>query len=840
MADQWEVESETPINNGPPAGYVVDSPTQWGAQPLPPTTNGQLPDAPWVTSPLPKNAGAGRAPPFDPSKPFEAVSKSHAPPFDPSQPFEVESERPDPWAEFKPHNPPPPGFVEDLPDAPWAVQSERPIGFEDLIPSNQFKGIGPALVEGVENAPGSAARATRQQMQATFDELRAIGQRPAGEPQGVMDSAKREVTGRVSDLIHAGKAIANWAGVPATPIIKGIAEAFGPAYGEALHDVGMLIAPETAAKDRPEDLYNIGRNAFETASMAMRPSGVTPIGPRAPLPLPAPPQANGPMGVTLSEGQASRLPGATQNLPAIQTEQAALRGQLGPAAQSQAAQFNLQQAQEVSAATERMTRGFDPYNMRIAETPQEAGQVVQNSLQTAAAQRKADVQQAYRLAEGMPGEIHPDAFRDMPTQIKSDLSNRAEPVVIDDQLTPWASRALSDIEGRVSQLQIQNRASPYGQPAPNSIVGINLKGVDQMRRRLSMFRQNAFSSGNAADGRAAQAVLDSFDDRIDAAVNGGLFRGDPRAVQAWNDARAANADYRAVFTARKGDPVGRVVEKILGNGNNQAAIPNDVADYLFGSSGINPSSLNVGVAKRVQGILGDRSPEWSGVKQGLYSRLIEPAPGMTDWGPGKVAQRLNQFLNGSGKEMAETVFTLPERDLLKQYADLQRALEIPPTGVNRSETSTFMAPMMKRIGSGVAHLVGAAIGHMVAPGLYGAGELIGAGIIGKGTAMAREAAQARKIAKQMPLVADATRKWQQAVAAAQRKNTPFNQRSALIAQANLAHALQQMGMRPSMAGFAEAPSDPWADFRPKDDGGFSPTPEPSRQSQAGVGNLASH
>jgi hypothetical protein len=74
---------------------------------------------------------------------------------------------------------------------------------------------------------------------------------------------------------------------------------------------------------------------------------------------------------------------------------------------------------------------------------------------------------------------------------------------------------------------------------------------------------------------------------------------------------------------------------------------------------------------------------------------------------------------------------------LKQYADLQRALEIPPTGVNRSETSTFVAPMMRRIGSGVAHLVGAAIGHMVAPGLYGAGELIGAGIIGKGTAMAR-------------------------------------------------------------------------------------------------------
>jgi hypothetical protein len=147
--------------------------------------------------------------------------------------------------------------------------------------------------------------------------------------------------------------------------------------------------------------------------MAMRPRGVTPIGLRAPVPLPPPPQANGPLGVTLSEGQ------ATRNLPAIQTEQAASRGQLGPAAQARALEFGLQQAQEVSAATERMTRSFDPYGMRIAETPQEAGQLAQQSLQNAAAQRKADVRQAYKLAEGMPGEIHPEAFKDMPSRINA-------------------------------------------------------------------------------------------------------------------------------------------------------------------------------------------------------------------------------------------------------------------------------------------------------------------------------------------------------------------------------------------------------------------------------------
>jgi hypothetical protein len=56
---------------------------------------------------------------------------------------------------------------------------------------------------------------------------------------------------------------------------------------------------------------------------------------------------------------------------------------------------------------------------------------------------------------------------------------------------------------------------------------------------------------------------------------------------------------------------------------------------------------------------------------------------------------LNQFLNGGGKEMAEAVFSPAERDLLKQYADLHRALEVPQTGANWSNSATFVAPMLR-------------------------------------------------------------------------------------------------------------------------------------------------
>ena len=62
------------------------------------------------------------------------------------------------------------------------------------------------------------------------------------------------------------------------------------------------------------------------------------------------------LDVTLSEGQASR------ELPAIQREQAAVRGQSGPPAQRVAQEFMDQQAGQTAATRERIARSFDPFS----------------------------------------------------------------------------------------------------------------------------------------------------------------------------------------------------------------------------------------------------------------------------------------------------------------------------------------------------------------------------------------------------------------------------------------------------------------------------------------------
>lgn len=611
--------------------------------------------------------------------------------------------------------------------------------------------------------------------------------------------------GTIGGLVATGKGILAIPGLAMSPITGAARSLLGHPLADAEHAIGTVVNPEVAARDNADEMYANAKSGVDKAMMAAAPSrGGLQITVRPSSP-PSPP-ATGPLGVTLSEGQ------ATRDLGAIQREQVALRAPSG-AAGERAKEFAAQQAQQVQSARDRVARGFDQFGQRVVETPQEAGQLVQQSVQQEAAARKADVANAYDRAKALPGDIDSGAFNDIATSIKTDLSSRPDPVVIDDKLTPFASHAIKDVEQRIANLQIQNRASPAGQPPQNQIAGITLQGVDQMRRRLSAFRSDAFRSGNSADGRAAQGVIDAFDSHIDQAINNGAFRGDPRAVQAWNAARAAHADYKSAFGKGKNDPVGRVVERILGTKENPAAIPNDVADFMYGSSGVNPNSLNVAVANRIKGILGDKSPEWSAVKQGLFSRLAETPQGVTDFGPGKIAQRLRKFMDGDGKELSDAVFSPAERSLMRQYADLHRALEVPQAGANWSNTSTVLMPMLKKVSAGFATLVGGVLGHVAAPGMYGAGEVIGGAITGKVGSLIKDASDARKIMRQMPLAVEATKKWQKALAAYNKANTPPSRVALSVATSNWARSLKPLGI--DLASVAESPGVSTAQDQPE-------------------------
>lgn len=655
------------------------------------------------------------------------------------------------------------------PDAYLTSRGVKP----DRLPlqPQQLASVGSDIWPEIKRAGGDALSTIMENLNPWSETAKASNERMKNAPLFSMEG--------MSEELNRGKSIGR--GLAAIP--EFLASPFtGAARSVIGHSLATVPDPRVSTTSDPQAQYEAAKKEADLAMMALAPGRgfrTVPVPPRPPT---------GPLGVTLSEGQ------ATRNLAAFQREQAALRDANAPG-HAQAQAFDAQQQAELAGAREAVARGLDPGAGIVAETPQEAGQYVSQTMRAERNRARAGVDAAYDAARGYEGEIHAGAFEQIGQKIKGDLSLGSEPVIIDSRTTPHAAQMIDDIDQTISRMRIPNKADPFGPPNPENITGINLTGVDQIRRRMRTFVDAAFGSGNRSDGRAAKAILDAFDARVDAAMNGGLFRGDPAAPAAWNAARRAHADYRSRFFGGKDDSVGRKIEQIVGKGRNDPLTPNDVIDAMLGSSGANPSTVNVGLSRRVRDILGEQSPEWTAVKQGLFQRLVNSGENIADWGPKKIADRLNKFLTGDGREMAEMMFAPHERQLLQSYADLMRHLEVPQAGANWSNTATFTAPLLRAIGNRIGTLISAGIGGAVGHAMHVPliGEVAGAAVA-QGVGAIGRARAARQVASQMPLVAEQMRTWQRAVARANRLNSPPSQAALAVASSNLARSLGRIGV----------------------------------------------
>lgn len=515
--------------------------------------------------------------------------------------------------------------------------------------------------------------------------------------------------------------------------------------------------------------------------------------PSLPPPPPTPPSI---AGVTLTEGEATRA------LPLIQKEQGALRGEkaLGEAAHEHAQAFRHQREGQIAASHENVARALDPYGQVVAETPIEAGRLVSEGLRSTRDSARTGVDEAYRYARSLPGEAAAGAFEGTVPQIKNMLTMRDEPIIID-KLTPIAGQAMEYLEKTVGRMRIPNRASlakdsVYGEVAAGNDAGISLRGIEQWRKNIIRFRDEAQSvanrTGQYTDARAARAIADAFDDHVESIVRSPAFRGDPRVVQAYLDARAAHADYRTAFGKQAGrDPVGAVVNKVIGDRHNDPAIASDVANFAFGASGVVPNSTNVGFARRAREILGPASPEWSAVKQGLWARLTENAAG-DPLGGKKTADRIRAFL--ANPEAANVYYAPWQQDLMREYAEMHRRIAVPQAGAqwsNNVTTKTF-ENISNKVGTVLGAIMGGSLGK--AMGVPVVGELAGAAAaqIPKRFDQAKEA---RLIREQMPILAGRMQAYARAVGNAQAKSipAPTSERARQIAIFNLDKSLRMFG-----------------------------------------------
>lgn len=603
-------------------------------------------------------------------------------------------------------------------------------------PAPESGGLSSYIPKAISDIPHEAYEATAKQISNIGDAWSSIRARHAAQaekdagPNGSFFDPSAAL-GSLKDVADTGKAVVSAASVPVAPIQGATESLLGHPMAQAEHIVGSIINPKVAAQDNPDTMYQNAKGDVDLALSAARPKGFTPRG--APTIPPVAPEAAAnaatadEFGIKLSRGQ------ATGDLDTIRYEDMAARGAYGPEAQKKAAEFFDQQFQDTQAggqsvgqqtartaptvdnpseaasavntdvadraararalqeATERQAqteaesqRGIVSDQQRALdeslrggalpiENPREAGEIVGQNVRDAAAANRQEFRDRYREMAQLPGEFRVDAVRGMGTRARNELTYGDNPVVIDDQLTPAASRAIQAMD-EMSVPRIQNRASPHAEPNPDEIAGVNLQGIDQMRKKLVAYYQSA--RANPTDARAMQGILHAYDGQIERAITEGLFSGDPRALQALQEARASYSRYRQTFgPQRPGDDVGTAMRRIV----DRNATPEETVNMIIGSGKIGNAGLPVRIADRLEQVLGADSDAWSALRQAIWQKAsqVRGAAGAID--PAKSANSVTEFTNSS---LARRMFTDQERAAMRSHAqgirDLDRNIEQLP------------------------------------------------------------------------------------------------------------------------------------------------------------------
>ena len=560
-----------------------------------------------------------------------------------------------------------------------------------------------------------------------------------GQPQATpapQEAAKPQPSGFGSKSIIAeiAKTVWNAAKLPGDVYQGKVDPMSDEAIGRAT-ELAMIASPTSAAGP----LFPAAKGV-----PGMRGSGYVP--PAAELPV-ADDAAR--MGVNLTAGQRTGDPRL------LSRENAMFGGGMGEAAQKVAQDAAARQQGELAMARELIGNQAGRGAVQL-ERPTEAGGIVQDALKSLADNARAGFKSKYDEAFSGPGVMKPEFFTGgqqagkqalatgagtaaapLSKRITDGLINRPEPVIVDDVLTPAASRALTELD-KVSNLQL----GKIGQPGAGDVVeGVTLRGVDQARRKLAAFYKAA--KQNPTDARAVSSIINQFDDEVERAVSNGLFSGDEKFLSKLTEARAAFRSYQQTFRPQgAGDDVGRAVQKII----ERDATPEEVTNYLIGTSKVGERGLSVRLADKLKATLGADGPEWASIRQAAWQRLTEVPEGRVEMGAQKVSGRIADFVNGGGKSLAERLFTPDERKEMMRYASILNAtIQKPGTG-NPSNSGNRIAALAQKTFSALGASLGASSG-----GLPGAMAGAAAGKTAESIVAGSAAREARRLyAGEMP------------------------------------------------------------------------------------------
>jgi hypothetical protein len=299
-------------------------------------------------------------------------------------------------------------------------------------------------------------------------------------------------------------------------------------------------------------------------------------------------------------------------------------------------------------------------------SPQDMGQAITARLRAGEQAARANKERLYDVAGRSDGSVSADAVGGVRARVAQALENDGR--VIDGVLTPASARMLDELQ-RFSGMNIENRAvgarvpSVAGEPAER--VAVSMQGVEQVRKRLNGISRAAT---NDADRSAARSIIREFDNWLNDSFDNALFSGSEEALNAFREARAANTEWRAHFGFNARDDADRVINRIA----TGDVTPQEVSNWLIGASKVGSKGVSSRLLTRIADATGNDPQAMQAIRGGIWNRLSQSTGGVDAKAGAKVANDINEFLNGSGRDVANRLFTPEQRGIMSAYADTIR------------------------------------------------------------------------------------------------------------------------------------------------------------------------
>jgi hypothetical protein len=180
---------------------------------------------------------------------------------------------------------------------------------------------------------------------------------------------------------------------------------------------------------------------------------------------------------------------------------------------------------------------------------------------------------------------------------------------------------------------------------------------------------------------------------------------------------------RAIEPAgRPANELEKAVARIAGTDGHLPATPLETADLLYSRTGKGDKGISQRLASHLKQNLTPES--WVAVKQGMWEKLVNAGEGKIPYGPQALAQRMNEFLNESGKGLAQILFTKAERAEMAKLASVYKRMTPAKGTTNPSGSATIGAKIAGKaldnlgamLGFGAGGIPGAIAGHVVQKG----------------------------------------------------------------------------------------------------------------------------